>query len=140
MSIEKSKIKSFWNQYETKIILISGFILVASISFEAGVLKGQKWQQKPLIIEKLAGSQDIPEMASPVPPDTQNLPPEGTQSASPANIPLKDCAFVGSKNSTKYHRPTCQWAKRIKPENTICFKSGEEAKSKGYTPCGTCIK
>ena len=50
----KSKIKSFWQKYEVKIVLAVGFILVAAISFEAGALYGQKWQAKPLIIEKVA--------------------------------------------------------------------------------------
>lgn len=50
----KSRIKNFWLNYETKIVLIIGFILVAAVSFEAGILKGQKWEQKPLIIEKPA--------------------------------------------------------------------------------------
>jgi len=51
-----------------------------------------------------------------------------------------DCAFVGSKNSDKYHVPTCQWAKRIKPENIICFKSIDDAVAKNYKPDKTCIK
>jgi hypothetical protein len=46
--------------------------------------------------------------------------------------------FVGSKNSNKYHYCRCYYAKKIKPENLICFQSVEEAKSKGYEPCGKC--
>ncbi len=48
--------------------------------------------------------------------------------------------LVGSKNSTKYHLPSCRFAKRIKPENQVWFSSRAEAESKGYQPCGTCIK
>lgn len=48
--------------------------------------------------------------------------------------------FVGSKNSTKYHLPSCRFAKNIKPANQVWFTSAEEAKSRGYQPCGTCIK
>ncbi len=43
-----------------------------------------------------------------------------------------DCAFVGSKNSTKYHLPTSGSAKRIKPENLVCFTSADEAVARGY--------
>jgi hypothetical protein len=43
-----------------------------------------------------------------------------------------DCAFVGSKNSTKYHLPTSGSAKRIKPENLVCFMSVDEAVARGY--------
>lgn len=42
--------------------------------------------------------------------------------------------FVGSRNSNKYHLPDCQWAKRIKKENEIWFKSEKEAQEKGYQP------
>jgi len=48
--------------------------------------------------------------------------------------------FVGSKNSNKYHLPTCRFAKNIKPENQIWFSSVAEAESMGYEPCGTCVK
>jgi len=45
---------------------------------------------------------------------------------------------VASKNSDKYHRPSCKWAKRIKPENLIRFESAEAARKKGYKPCKVC--
>jgi len=47
-----------------------------------------------------------------------------------------DCMYVGSKTTKTYHKPDCKWAKRIKPENLICYKSEEEVKD--LTPCGTC--
>ena len=50
--------------------------------------------------------------------------------------PKKDCLYVASKNSNIYHKPDCKWAKRIKPENLICFKSIEEVKD--LNPCKTC--
>lgn len=52
----------------------------------------------------------------------------------------KEQNFVGSKNSNKYHLPSCRWVKRIKPENQVWFSSEEEAQSKGYKPCATCLK
>jgi len=42
--------------------------------------------------------------------------------------------FVASKNSKIYHSPDCQYAKRIKEENKIFFKSAEEAREKGFSP------
>ncbi|MDP2918094.1 MAG: Ada metal-binding domain-containing protein [bacterium] len=48
--------------------------------------------------------------------------------------------FVASKNSNKYHLPTCRFAKKIKPENQVWFSSAAEAESRGYAPCGTCMK
>jgi len=46
--------------------------------------------------------------------------------------------FVGSKDSNKYHRPSCGWAKRIQSEDKIYFPSPEAAKNRGYIPCGVC--
>lgn len=48
--------------------------------------------------------------------------------------------FVGSESSDKYHKCDCRYAVRIKPENIVCFNSKEDAESKGYAPCGVCIK
>jgi len=46
--------------------------------------------------------------------------------------------FWASKNSNKYHYPSCKWAQKIKPSNLIKFKSPEEAIKKGYQPCKVC--
>lgn len=47
--------------------------------------------------------------------------------------------YVGSKNSDKYHLPSCRWAENIKSSNKITFSSSTIARSKGYSPCKTCI-
>ena len=59
----------------------------------------------------------------------------GTEQAVKTN---EKCAFVGSKNSNKYHLPSCAFAKRIKPENLVCFTSKEEAEKRGYV--AGCLK
>lgn len=46
--------------------------------------------------------------------------------------------FVGSAKSNKYHYPDCQWAKKIKPENEVWFRDSEDARARGYVPCGVC--
>jgi len=46
--------------------------------------------------------------------------------------------LVASKKSNKYHRPTCQYAQKIKPENRITFKDAKEAQAAGYVPCKVC--
>ncbi|MBI2105821.1 thermonuclease family protein [Candidatus Woesearchaeota archaeon] len=43
----------------------------------------------------------------------------------------ENCLFVGSANSEKYHTPDCKFAKKIKPENLVCFETFEEAESEG---------
>lgn len=127
------KIKNFLLKNEQKIVLIIAFCLVSGISFEFGILQGQKWQQKPLIIEKPI---DIPVSTQSV----QNEPPIASENVPiTRSQPAKDCAFVASKNSDKYHIPTCQWAKRIKPENVVCYKDQSAAEAAGKQKC-SCIK
>jgi len=127
-----STLKNFWLKYESKIILIFGFILVSAISFEAGLIKGREIESNPLIIEKPAPAQLTAEATAAISPEVQKLPAE--------NINSENCAFVGSKNSNKYHLPTCRWAKNIKSENKICFKDENEAKARGYLPDSNCVK
>jgi len=33
----------------------------------------------------------------------------------------------------------CGLAKRIRPENRICFNSSEDVKKRGYIPCAACL-
>ena len=46
--------------------------------------------------------------------------------------------YVGSINSNKFHYCNCQWAKEIHYNNINCFKSKEEAISRGYQACKVC--
>jgi len=39
--------------------------------------------------------------------------------------------YVGSINSNKYYECSCHYAKRIKPENIICFATDEQAVADG---------
>lgn len=50
----------------------------------------------------------------------------------------KDCLYVGSKNSKTYHNPDCKWAKKISPENLVCYKSDLEVKD--LNPCKACLE
>lgn len=56
-----------------------------------------------------------------------------------AFIPFASSAeFWGSKNSNKYHHPTCTWAQKISSHNLVVFDSPEDAKQAGYVPCKIC--
>ena len=46
--------------------------------------------------------------------------------------------YVGSITSRKYHCPECGWARRIAPENRLCFADRAAARAFGYLPCGIC--
>lgn len=49
--------------------------------------------------------------------------------------PKEDCLYVGSKNSKLYHDLDCKYAKKIKPENLICYKTEEEVKGLEKSEC-----
>jgi len=135
--------KEFFVKNEAKIVLFLGFILVAVISFEAGFLQGKKTPDKPIVIEKPSESPKIePQAAGSVPTikvTTTSITPATGQNSTSLETP-KNCAYVGSKNSNKYHLPTCTYAKKIKPENLVCFSSAEDAQAKNYQPDKSCVK
>jgi hypothetical protein len=135
----KEKIIEFWKKNEMKIVLLAGLVLVALISFQGGYLKGKAQKDSPLVIEKTAScpasSEDQPSQ-----PKTETSASNLQVNNNPTTSENKNCAFVGSKNSNKYHLPTCRWAKNIKPENLVCFASAEAALGKGYQPDKNCIK
>ena len=56
-----------------------------------------------------------------------------------ASIKTNSITYVGSKNSDKYHLPTCKWAGNIKTSNKVTFNSENQARTRGYSPCKTCI-
>ncbi|MDP2906739.1 MAG: thermonuclease family protein [Nanoarchaeota archaeon] len=49
----------------------------------------------------------------------------------------QECLYVGSKNSKTYHKPDCKFAKKIKPDNLVCYRADLEIK--GLNPCSTCL-
>lgn len=65
----------------------------------------------------------------------RNVPPE---TAAPMPNAAADAAYIGNRNSMKYHRAGCRYAAQIKAENRIGFDSAEQALTAGYTPCGAC--
>lgn len=133
-----SRVKNFLIEYETKLVLVAGFILIALISFQFGYLEGKKHAGKAVVIEKTVEvakneSTSIPtvagvnalESAEKI-TDTKKIPP--------------DCVYVGSKSSNKVHLPNCRYAKSIKPENLVCFKSLDDALKQGRVADKNCIK
>ena len=70
-----------------------------------------------------------PETAAPVP----TAPPEQPQTTAAVQA-----AYIGNRNSMKFHSADCRYAAQIKAENRIAFDSTEQALMAGYTPCGAC--
>lgn len=125
---------AFWNNGKEwirsnrkNIFLLVGILLVGSLAFESGFLRGKLAQSEPLIIS-------IPAVAE----SSNNEKTETAEKDQSINTDSKNCAFVGSRNSNKYHLVTCAVVKRIKPENIVCFTSKEDAEKRGYVP--SCVK
>jgi len=117
-------LKSFFKQNQDKIVLCAGIVLIALIAFGLGRLSyniGSKSAPIEIIDTDIFKTAETAKIG-------ENLLEQKEQE--------KEGIFVGSRNSDKYHLPDCQWAKRIKKENEIWFKSEKEAQEKGYKPCG----
>jgi hypothetical protein len=139
-----SKLIRFWKIYQVKILLCLGISLVAILAFQAGYLKGKTISDEPMVIEAVAdasGSTSAKNNAD-TEKSSDTLKPNSQNSAigSDMSVRTAECQYVGSRNSNKFHLPSCQWAKRIKPENKVCFSSAEDAASKGYQPDKNCVK
>lgn len=111
-------------------MFLFGVFLVGILSFESGLLLGKMTQETPLVLSLPVSAESVPN-GEPLKTLTRVEPIAAKGAA-------KDCVFVGSKNSNKYHLPTCTVAKRIKPENRVCFASKEDAEKRGYVP--SCLK
>lgn len=120
-----------------QLLVLAGIILVGILAFEAGLIKGEMRQMKPLIVS-IPESPAVTEKAL---PSSKTVLGEKSSNVEPivSNVLAnKNCPLVGSKNSNKFHLITCAVAKRIKPENRVCFLSKEDAERRGYV--AGCLK
>jgi len=67
------------------------------------------------------------------PPPVQPQPAPAAQTAT-----AKTGRYVDSVTREPLHRPSCQWAQRISPENREWFATREEAINAGHRPCKVC--
>ena len=47
-------------------------------------------------------------------------------------------AYIGNKNSKKFHKPDCNSVGDMKESNKVRFSTREEAVESGYVPCKRC--
>jgi micrococcal nuclease len=47
--------------------------------------------------------------------------------------------YLGNRNSHRFHRPGCRFAKKISRKNTVRLKSRYDAFWEGYSPCNRCL-
>jgi len=137
-SLKASFVGQYWLIYEQKIILAIGLILIAVISFEAGYLHGQKNKSESVVVKKVTASEVASACAVQSQADAGDNTPVSAEDS--AQISTQKCAYVASKNSNKYHLPTCRYTQNIKSENKVCFSSKDEAEIKGFQGAKCCIK
>ena len=91
--------------------------------------------QAPASAVVITTERDAPQ-ATPV-PETET--PEPTAAPEPTSAPdTAEATCVVSRKAKKYHRPSCQYAAKIKDENLVTFDSAAQAQAAGYAPCGAC--
>ena len=169
MSMMKEKIKNFWQKNDQKILFFLSFALLAVVSFNAGRTyessvkpaeikmsinqnpmlasnpKQERIQALGEAVERSGAVGEIGKVLAQENNSNGSVPPVsvdgGNQNSSDSNVvENKNCALIGSKNSDKYHKADCSYAKKIKAENRVCFSSPEEAQGKGYQPAQCCHK
>lgn len=118
--------------YKERLLVLVGVILVGVLSFEAGALHSSIGQSEPLVVSLPAVEGVVSEKEVSSGEKILSAGLERTASQIKDTELPKGCVFVGSRNSDKYHLPTCASAKRIKPENKVCFASKEDAEKRGY--------
>lgn len=133
--------KEWIRDNQKSLFLLGGIVLVGALSFESGLLRGKLASSEPLVIS-------IPVVTEPPTDDKATTAAENQVNRSAGMERIASgagekqgegqCLFVGSRNSNKYHLATCAVAKRIKPENRVCFASKEDAEKRGYV--ASCIK
>ena len=63
---------------------------------------------------------------------------DSTVPAKPKPNETAATAYIGNSNSKKFHTPDCSYAKKLKDENKVSFKTRDEAVNEGYKSCGRC--
>lgn len=61
---------------------------------------------------------------------------ESQDTAKKSNV--TDAAYIGNRNTGKFHLPSCTSAGKISVQNKVIFGSRQEAVAGGYSPCGIC--
>ena len=62
---------------------------------------------------------------------------EGTAAAAMDDA-AGSAAYIGNRNTKKFHSPSCDSVREMKESNRVEFSNREEAIEAGYKPCGRC--
>ena len=91
--------------------------------------------QTPSAAVVITTERDVPPVTSA--PEANTPEPTAAPEQTPASG-TEQAACVASRKAKKYHRPSCQYAVKIKDENLVTFDSAAQAQAAGYAPCGAC--
>lgn len=73
------------------------------------------------------------------PTGNYSLPTSIPMSQPPTAMPTQtEAYYIGNSRTGKFHRPGCQWAQKISPQNRVIFQSRDQAVAQGYIPCKVC--
>lgn len=125
--------KTWLGEYGKRLYMGIVILLVGLLSFLAGNIHSSIQEIKPLLVSVPSTLPDARPVERTSREDTTPI-RESSGSSAPTKPTNETCAYVGSKNSNKYHLPTSRCAKQIKPENRVCFASTDAASEKGYLP------
>ncbi len=137
---KKSTLQVWWKQHGQTILMIAIVCLASMISYKFGQINTYNATQVDVVVRDIKNVNPAQERASIA---IEALEKQGInihQETEKKKEEKKNCMFVASRNSKKYHTKDCKYGKKIKAANLVCFKNIEEAKNKGYQPAGGCFK
>ncbi len=141
MSISNSWWKQIREKYGQAVLVLVIVVLSGWLGFRMGEIKAENNIPIQMSINNLGNANQTQEKINTA---LEALKRQGVDlklnETAEITKPTKDCLFVASRKSHKYHTVDCKYGKNIKPGNRVCFKTQEEAKAKGFVPAKGCIK
>jgi hypothetical protein len=128
-------VKEWFSRDHTRLALGIGIFSAGMAGYSLGILRHLSAQEQPITMTIVPTQEQSVAISQASSSDVNN---SKTTTTMNTVISSGTCVFVGSKNSTLYHLPSCAAAKRIKDTNKICFPSKDAAEAKGYKP--GCLK
>lgn len=127
-------IKEWFSRDHTRLALAIGIFSAGLVGYSLGILRNMTALELPITMSIVAPQEKIGEIPAIPAAETVLGKTDTALKVAAVGKQASDCLFVGSRNSTLYHLPTCAPAKRIKEANRVCFASQKEAEAKGYKP------
>ncbi len=142
MSISNSWWKQIREKYGQAVLVVAIVVLSGWLGFRMGEIKAENNIPMQMSINNLQNANPVQEKVNIA---TEALKRQGVdlkldEAVAKTIEQKKDCLFVASRKSHKYHTADCRYGKNIKLSNRVCFKTQDEAKTKGFVPAKGCIK